>query len=106
MAGLSGPSAAPSVAEITGPGDVAAAPRAGKTAGPPEAAAPDGEITGPSAAEYGATDPTAGTEHDAIVDAIRTGNASAAQRAVQTNWRHASDRLVKAIEVMGEQGNW
>src|SRR5207237_7859234 len=52
------------------------------------------------------TVPTAGSEHDAIVDAIRTGNAAAAQRAVQTNWRHASDRLVRAIEVMGEQGNW
>jgi hypothetical protein len=25
---------------------------------------------------------------------------------VQTNWRHASDRLARAIEVMGEQGNW
>jgi DNA-binding GntR family transcriptional regulator len=52
------------------------------------------------------TVPTAGTEHDAIVDAIRTGNAAAAQRAVQTNWRHAADRLVRAIDVMGEQGNW
>ena len=52
------------------------------------------------------TVPTAGTEHDAIVDAILTGNAAAAQRAVQTNWRHAADRLVRAIEVMGEQGNW
>jgi DNA-binding GntR family transcriptional regulator len=52
------------------------------------------------------TVPTAGSEHDAIVDAIRTGNAAVAQRAVQTNWRHASDRLVRAIEVMGEQGNW
>ena len=52
------------------------------------------------------TVPTAGSEHDAIVDAIRSGNATSAQRAVQTNWRHASDRLVKAIEVMGEQGNW
>ena len=52
------------------------------------------------------TVPTAGTEHDAIVEAIRTGNAAAAQRAVQTNWRHASDRLVRAIDVMGEQGNW
>ncbi|MFL5480253.1 MAG: GntR family transcriptional regulator, partial [Gemmatimonadaceae bacterium] len=48
---------------------------------------------------------TAGSEHDAIVDAIRTGNSAAAQKAVQTNWRHASDRLVRAIEVMGEQGN-
>ena len=52
------------------------------------------------------TVPTAGGEHDVIVDSIRTGNAAAAQRAVQTNWRHASDRLVRAIEVMGEQGNW
>jgi DNA-binding GntR family transcriptional regulator len=52
------------------------------------------------------TVPTAGSEHDAIVDAIRTGNAVVAQKAVQTNWRHASDRLMRAIEVMGEQGNW
>lgn len=52
------------------------------------------------------TVPVAGTEHDAIVDAIRTANASAAQRAVQTNWRHAAERLVRAIDVMGEQGNW
>ena len=52
------------------------------------------------------TVPVAGTEHDAIIDAIRTGNAAAAQRSVQTNWRHAADRLVRAIDVMGEQGNW
>jgi DNA-binding GntR family transcriptional regulator len=52
------------------------------------------------------TVPTAGGEHDAIVDAIQSGNAIAAQRAVQTNWRHAADRLVRAIDVMGEQGNW
>src|SRR4051812_924546 len=52
------------------------------------------------------TVPTAGTEHDAIIEAVRTGNAAVAQRAVQTNWRHASDRLMRAIEVMGEQGNW
>ena len=49
---------------------------------------------------------TAGTEHDAIIDAIRTGNSAVAQRAVQTNWRHASDRLMRAIDEMGEQGNW
>ena len=52
------------------------------------------------------TVPTAGTEHEAIVAAIRSGNASAAQRAVQTNWRHAAERLVRAIDVMGEQGTW
>lgn len=52
------------------------------------------------------TAPVAGTEHDAIIEAIRTGNAAAAQRSVQTNWRHAADRLVRAIDVMGEQGTW
>ena len=52
------------------------------------------------------TVPTAGTEHEAIVSAIRSGNATAAQRAVQTNWRHAAERLVRAIDVMGEQGTW
>jgi DNA-binding GntR family transcriptional regulator len=50
------------------------------------------------------TVPTAGTEHEAIVEAIRSGNAAAAQRGVQTNWRHAAERLEKAIDVMGEQG--
>ena len=52
------------------------------------------------------TVPTAGTEHEAIVEAIRSGNATAAQRAAQTNWRHAAERLERAIEVMGEQGTW
>lgn len=52
------------------------------------------------------TAPTAGSEHEAIVEAIRAGNASPAQRAVQTNWRHAAERLAKAIDVMGEQGKW
>ena len=50
------------------------------------------------------TAPTAGSEHEAIVEAIRSGNPSAAQRAVQTNWRHAADRIAKAIDVMGELG--
>ncbi len=50
------------------------------------------------------TVPVAGTEHDAIIDAIRTGNAAGAQRSVQTNWRHAADRLVRAIDVMESRG--
>jgi DNA-binding GntR family transcriptional regulator len=52
------------------------------------------------------TAPTAGSEHEAIVEAIRSGNPTAAQRAVQTNWRHAADRIARAIDVMGEQGKW
>ena len=52
------------------------------------------------------TAPTAGSEHEAIVEAVRSGNVVAAQRAVQNNWRHAAERLAQAIDVMGEQGNW
>lgn len=52
------------------------------------------------------TAPTAGSEHEVIVEAIRSGKGIAAQRAVQTNWRHAANRIVHAIDVMGEQGKW
>jgi DNA-binding GntR family transcriptional regulator len=45
-------------------------------------------------------------EHEAIIDAIETGQADAAQLAVQTNWRHAADRIGKVIEVAGERGSW
>jgi DNA-binding GntR family transcriptional regulator len=45
-------------------------------------------------------------EHDAIIDAIGEGHADAAQGAVQTNWRHAADRIGKVIEVAGERGSW
>ena len=45
-------------------------------------------------------------EHDAIIDAIDAGEADSAQTAVQTNWRHAADRIGKVIEVAGERGSW
>jgi DNA-binding GntR family transcriptional regulator len=45
-------------------------------------------------------------EHDAIIDAIDSGEADAAQHAVQANWRHAADRIAKVIEVAGERGSW
>ncbi len=45
-------------------------------------------------------------EHDAMIDAIDAGEADAAQLAVQTNWRHAADRIGKVIEVAGERGSW
>jgi DNA-binding GntR family transcriptional regulator len=45
-------------------------------------------------------------EHDAIIEAIEVGNADEAQVAVQTNWRHAADRIAKVIEVAGERGSW
>ena len=45
-------------------------------------------------------------EHDVIVRAIREGDAEGAQHAVQTNWRHAAERLGRVIEVAGERGSW
>ena len=45
-------------------------------------------------------------EHDTIIDAIEEGRAQDAQRAIEVNWMHASERLSKVIEVAGERGNW
>jgi DNA-binding GntR family transcriptional regulator len=45
-------------------------------------------------------------EHDAIIDAIDDGKVDDAQAAVQTNWRHAADRIARVIEVAGERGSW
>jgi DNA-binding GntR family transcriptional regulator len=45
-------------------------------------------------------------EHNTIVKAIRGGDQDAAQKAVQTNWRNAAERLGRVIETMGERGQW
>jgi DNA-binding GntR family transcriptional regulator len=45
-------------------------------------------------------------EHTQIIRCIAEGEAEAAQRAVQTNWRNAADRLAHVIEMMGERGSW
>jgi DNA-binding GntR family transcriptional regulator len=45
-------------------------------------------------------------EHDAIVEAIGSGNARLARRAVQTNWQNAAVRLSKSIAALGERGVW
>ena len=45
-------------------------------------------------------------EHDAMITSIEEGDADHAQAAVQTNWRHAADRIAKVIEVAGERGSW
>ncbi len=45
-------------------------------------------------------------EHEAIAAAIERGNADAAQRAVQTNWRNAAERLERVIGRAGERGSW
>jgi DNA-binding GntR family transcriptional regulator len=46
------------------------------------------------------------SEHKVIIRAIRAGDADAAQRAVQTNWRNAAARLGKVIATVGERGQW
>lgn len=45
-------------------------------------------------------------EHARIVDAIEAGEPDRAERAVQTNWRNATERLNRVIEDVGERGSW
>jgi DNA-binding GntR family transcriptional regulator len=49
---------------------------------------------------------TSVVEHRAIVKAIRGGNATAAQSAVETNWRNAAERLASVVAASGERGRW
>ena len=48
--------------------------------------------------------PTSVQEHRAIIRAIRTGHAGGAQRAVETNWRNAAERLASVVKQAGERG--
>ena len=45
-------------------------------------------------------------EHRAIIDAIRSGDADAAERAALTNWRNAASRLRLVITSTGERGGF
>ena len=45
-------------------------------------------------------------EHQVIIEAIRAGRPSAAQRAALQNWRNAAARLQAAIRQGGERGVW
>jgi DNA-binding GntR family transcriptional regulator len=49
---------------------------------------------------------TSVAEHNVIIRAIESGNPDAAQRAVETNWRNAAERLGRVITTMGEHGTW
>ena len=49
---------------------------------------------------------TSVAEHDTINDAIEQGRSDEAQRAIETNWRHAGSRLARVIELTGERGAW
>ena len=41
-------------------------------------------------------------EHDVIIRAIRDGDARERSTRLQTNWRHAAERLGRVIEVAGD----
>jgi len=45
-------------------------------------------------------------EHEQIVAAIEAGDPDAAVRAVEANWHNGAERLVQAIEKLGERGSW
>jgi len=45
-------------------------------------------------------------EHELIVRAIRDGDDDGAQRAIQTNWRNAAERIATVIGEWGETGGW
>jgi DNA-binding GntR family transcriptional regulator len=45
-------------------------------------------------------------EHDEMITTIEEGRAGDAQNAVETNWRHAAERLSRVIEMAGERGSW
>ena len=43
-------------------------------------------------------------EHEAVIEAIANGKPAAAERAVRENWRHATDRIARVIDLAGELG--
>ncbi|CAN5750836.1 GntR family transcriptional regulator [soil metagenome] len=45
-------------------------------------------------------------EHEEIIRQIEQGDSDAAERAVQSNWRNAADRLAIVIDRVGERGSW
>jgi DNA-binding GntR family transcriptional regulator len=45
-------------------------------------------------------------EHEKIAASIARGDPDAAQRAVETNWRNAAERLTHIIAAHGERGAW
>ena len=45
-------------------------------------------------------------EHEKIAMGIAKGDADAAQRAAETNWHNAAERLTRIIAKQGERGSW
>ncbi|MGQ0767227.1 MAG: GntR family transcriptional regulator [Gemmatimonadota bacterium] len=49
---------------------------------------------------------TSVAEHDAIIDALASGEKLHAQRAVEANWHNAAERLALVMDSAGEKGSW
>ena len=49
---------------------------------------------------------TSVAEHNVIVQTIDAGDGSAAQHAVDSNWKNAGVRLSNVIQSLGERGSW
>jgi DNA-binding GntR family transcriptional regulator len=45
-------------------------------------------------------------EHEKIAASIAKGDADGAQRATETNWHNAAERLTRIIARQGERGSW
>ena len=45
-------------------------------------------------------------EHERIAEYIAKGDANAAQKAAESNWHNAAERLARVIERQGELGSW
>jgi DNA-binding GntR family transcriptional regulator len=45
-------------------------------------------------------------EHTSIIESVQRGDADAAERAIQKNWRCGAERLGRVIESLGERGSW
>jgi DNA-binding GntR family transcriptional regulator len=45
-------------------------------------------------------------EHEAIIRAIRAGDADAAERAAAANWRSRAERYRQIVRLHGERGSW
>ncbi len=45
-------------------------------------------------------------EHKDMIEAIRKGDADAAERATVENWRRGSDRYERVVQDLGERGAW
>jgi DNA-binding GntR family transcriptional regulator len=45
-------------------------------------------------------------EHEEIIKAIAKGNPRATERAIESNWKHGSERIGRLVDLFGERGSF